>query len=150
MVSLRFIIVFLIFILSLHTVATVRFWYWTYPWFDIPMHFLGGILAALTFIWLWRKYFPNFSPKGAEQISSLGGSENLFALLLILSFVALVGVLWEFAEFLFDVFISAGGYARVVQQDAVDTLTDLLFDLLGGLTAAITFLIGRNKANSVE
>jgi uncharacterized membrane protein YjdF len=141
MVSLKFIFSFLIFILSIHTLATIKSWYWTIWWFDIPMHFLGGIGAALTFIWLWRKYFPDFSPSG---------SENLFALLLTLSFVALIGVLWEFAEFLFDFFISAGGYAKVVQQGAVDTFTDLFFDLLGGLTAAIIFLIGRRKANSVE
>lgn len=74
----------------------------------------------------------------------------LITLIAILSFVAFIGVLWEFAEFLFDVFISSGGYAKIVQQDVADTLGDLLLDLLGGLTVATIFLIGKRKENSVE
>ena len=140
MFSSRFLIGFLIFILSVHTLATVRYWYWTIWWFDIPMHFFGGFWAAVVFVWFINKYFP--------QISQL--HNFLSSLIAILSFVALIGVLWEFAEFLFDVFISSGGYAKIVQQDAADTLGDLLFDLLGGLTVAVIFLTGKNKANSAE
>ncbi len=137
MFSLKFIIGLLIFILAIHVIATVNYWYWTVSWFDIPMHFLGGFWVATAFITLNSKFgvkLPNY----------------LITLIAILSFVAFIGVLWEFAEFLFDVFISSGGYAKIVQQDVADTLGDLLLDLLGGLTVATIFLIGKRKENSVE
>ncbi len=137
MLNLKFIISLLIFILAIHVIATVNYWYWTVSWFDIPMHFLGGFWVATAFITLNSKFgvkLPNY----------------LITLIAILSFVAFIGVLWEFAEFLFDVFISSGGYAKIVQQDVADTLGDLLLDLLGGLTVATIFLIGKRKENSVE
>jgi len=142
--SLKFILGFLIFILLVHTLATVKFWYWTIWWFDIPMHFLGGVWVALAFITLNSK----LRIKNSEFAVKL--PNYLITILITLSFVALIGVLWEFAEFLFDFFISLEGHAKIVQQDVADTLGELFFDLLGGLTAAIAFIIGRRKANSAE
>lgn len=137
MFSLKFVFILLIFILAVHVIATANYWYWTIPWIDIPMHFFGGFWVATAFITLNSKFgvkLPNY----------------LITLIAILSFVALIGVLWEFAEFLFDVFISSGGYAKVIQQDVADTLGDLFMDLLGGLTVATIFLIGKRKENSAE
>ena len=108
------------------------------------MHFLGGFWLAAAFITLNSK----LRIKNSEFAVKL--PNYLITILITLSFAAFIGVLWEFAEFLFDIFISSGGYAKIVQQDAADTLGDLFFDLLGGLTVAIIFLIGRRKANFVE
>jgi 4-amino-4-deoxy-L-arabinose transferase-like glycosyltransferase len=33
-------------VLFLHYVATTLYLYWTVWWFDIPMHFLGGVLVG--------------------------------------------------------------------------------------------------------
>jgi len=144
MFSLKSVIILLIVILAIHVVATVNYWYWIIPWFDIPMHFLGGFWLAAAFITLNSK----LRIKNSEFAVKL--PNYLITILITLSFAAFIGVLWEFAEFLFDIFISSGGYAKIVQQDAADTLGDLFFDLLGGLTVAIIFLIGRRKANFVE
>ena len=61
-------------------------------------------------------------------------------LLFLLGIVALVGVLWEFTEFVWDRYIFQSGftYFSGVYED---TLSDLFFDLLGGSLAYILFLL---------
>lgn len=123
MFSSKIIFVFLIAVLSAHVLATVNYWYWQYFWLDMPMHFLGGFWVAMFFLWFSNKYFPNIF------------SENLFLLVSALSFVALIGVFWEFYEFFYDIFISSRGYSGSLgsmQLSAADTIKDLFFDLLGG------------------
>ncbi len=83
------------------------------------MHFLGGFWVAMVFITLNLKFaikLPNY----------------LITALMVLSFVALIGVFWEFYEFLYDVFISSRGYSGFLQLGAADMIGDLFFDLLGG------------------
>jgi uncharacterized membrane protein YjdF len=58
---------------------------------------------------------------------------------------ALGGILWEFHEFLFDYFIAKKGRYLFTQLGVVDTMSDLFFDLIGGLTAGLIFLRKRNK-----
>ncbi len=42
----------LLYILALLQVLAVRnAWYWTYRWFDVPMHILGGAWAGLVALW---------------------------------------------------------------------------------------------------
>lgn len=75
--------------------------------------------------------------------------------ILCLAFVALVGVLWEFFEFLLDLFVLKTGYLTFLKmpQGAVmnaydiykDTLKDLFFDLAGGLGATFIFQLRKNK-----
>lgn len=113
MPSLKFIIRLLTFIAVIHFLALYNYWYWTYQWLDMPMHFLGGFWTALFFFWLAKKYFP-------QIFQSLN---LLIILIFALSFVALVGVLLEFVEFFYN----------IQQSGVADTLADLFFDLLGGL-----------------
>jgi hypothetical protein len=127
MVSLRFIIPFLIFIIAVHALALVNYWYWTYQWFDVPMHFFGGIWVAMVFFWLRQKTRADY--------------DKFWTLINCLGFVVLIGVLLEFAEFLYDVFISSRGYFGFLQLGAADTVGDLFFDLLGGLFFSIIYFI---------
>lgn len=106
-----------------HVVALWNSWYFTYPWIDIPLHFAGGAFAAVLFFWLF-----------GAKINAL---PYMAQLVLALSFTALIGVLWEFFEFLFDVFVSSKGYAYVAQISAADTISDLFVDLVGGLSVWI-------------
>lgn len=121
----------------------INFWYWTYAWFDIPMHFLGGFWVALLFFNLNSKF--NFLPNNSLSGNSI--INNLTIIVLSLGFVALVAVCWEFFEFLYDVFISSKGYAGVAQLGVADTIGDLFLGLLGGLTASIIIRI-RQEINS--
>jgi len=125
MVSPKFILGLLIFILVFHIIASINSWYWTYAWLDMPMHFLGGFWVAMVF-------FNFINPK--LQITDY---KLLITLILVLGFVILIGVLWEFFEFLCDVFISSKGYLEVAQQGIADTISDLFFDLLGGLALLV-------------
>ncbi|HDH31450.1 MAG TPA: hypothetical protein ENH26_01605 [Candidatus Wolfebacteria bacterium] len=136
MTSNRFVIILLILIFFLHTVAIINFWYWTFWWFDIVMHFLGGFWVASLFFNLNSKL--NFLPNNLTINNSI--IKNLTIIVLSLGFVALIAVLWEFFEFFYDVFISVKGYPWVAQQGMSDTMTDLFLGFLGGFVATIIIL----------
>ncbi|MCL5004801.1 MAG: hypothetical protein M1170_02575 [Patescibacteria group bacterium] len=136
MVSLKFIFTFLIFIVAIHAIALYNHWYWTYLWLDIPMHFLGGILVAMIYLRLINSKL---------QIIN---RQSLITLILTLSFVTFVGVLLEFAEFLYDVFISSRGYSGFLQLGAADTIADLFFDILGGLFFSAVYFIRKRLMRS--
>jgi len=132
MLSPKFILGLLIFILSFHILATVNYWYQTYAWLDMSMHFLGGFWVALTATALISNFqFPISNEILKQKFLSL--------FIVILSFVALVGVLWEFFEFGYDVFIFSKGYSGALQQGVGDTMSDLFFDLLGGLAFLVIY-----------
>ena len=135
MFSLKSIIILLVFILALHFAATMDHWYWTYSWFDIPMHFLGGFWVAMVFLWLNLKF------KILSDSLILQLPYYLITALITLSFVALIGVFWEFFEFLYDVFISSRGYSGFMQLGAADMIGDLFFDLFGASAFLIIYRI---------
>lgn len=138
MFSLKLIISLLVVILIFHAVAIINYWYWTFSWLDIPMHFFGGFWVAMFFVWLYH-----------SKISQL--SNYLIAFLITLSFVALIGIFWEFLEFFYDVFISSKGYSGYMQLSAADTIADLFFDLAGGsVLLGIYFFKSKKFKNNVE
>lgn len=117
----------------------------------MPMHFLGGFWVALTYFWLRQK---TRITRGSEVMDAdqyadqreihdlldkIRVSSAIMTIIDYLSFVALVGVLWEFFEFGYDVFISSKGYFMVAQEGVGDTMSDLFFDLLGGLLCLVIY-----------
>jgi len=131
------IILFAIAIAIIHSIAVFYNLYWRFLWIDIPMHFLGGVLAAVIFIWLCEKFPGHFNL-----------SRNFFVTALaVLSFTALVGVLWEFSEFVYDVVISSRGWGALASQGVRDTIGDLFFDLLGGLTVVVVRRLRYNNSH---
>ncbi|MFA5099013.1 MAG: hypothetical protein WC461_02240 [Candidatus Paceibacterota bacterium] len=135
MFSLKQIIGFLVFVLTLHFLGTFYHWYWTYTWFDIPMHFFGGFWLGMVYFWI--------DPK-IEILNSWFNKLPgwLVNLLFLLSFAALIGVLWEFFEFVVDFLI---GDTIRFQGISRDTMGDLFFDLLGGTTVFAIFYGKLNK-----
>lgn len=131
-------------IILFHIVAIYKFWYWSYAWLDVPMHFLGGVWVALFFAWF------------SERVQRIGFSyarANFYGgFLMTLSFVALFGIGWEFYEFLYDVFLSRSrNYEFLLQLGAADTISDLFFDLLGGAVGfalVYCFLISKKRSSS--
>ena len=88
---------FPIFILLVHIILIPTGIYETYEWFDIPMHFLGGLSIAISYSKL-IKYLEK------EKIINKTPVE-IFPVFII-SFVVLTAVLWEFCEFILDLFLS--------------------------------------------
>jgi hypothetical protein len=89
----------------LNQVAITEHLYWKYVWFDVPMHFLGGLVLGLFAVGLLGKFRP----------------------LLFIGFVLVLSVLWEVLEYYF-------GVPREANY-AFDTALDLLMDALGALVA---------------
>ncbi|MBI3588986.1 MAG: hypothetical protein HY093_01030 [Candidatus Liptonbacteria bacterium] len=119
-------------VLSIHAVALNQAWYDAFWWFDIPMHLIGGALVGLFFFTLFTKPLKNLF------------SERRFFLLLILSigFASLIGLLWEFYEYLKDVYVFKLHPLDFAPNPNTlpDTLDDLLNDLTGSLTLSLLFL----------
>ena len=111
-----------------HSIAVVNGWYSSIPWIDIPIHFFWAVVLGLVAYWIIRR-FPDYIDLDKSF---------LFTVLVALSLSALVGVLWEFGEFIYDTINMLYGLdATPVQFGLSVTLADLLFDMLGGLTVAI-------------
>lgn len=111
----------LVVIAVLHTVATIYFWYWRFFWFDILMHFLGGLWVALMFFWLLQ-----IVNKSSLEIKTV--KKSVLAAVLC---AFMVGIFWE-------IFENVSGVAFVLHQNYVfDTLKDLGMDMLGGFCAGL-------------
>jgi hypothetical protein len=105
-------------LLFVHYFALQNDLYWHYLWLDIPMHFLGGLWAALACVWFLRFFMPRAS----------------FAL--VLAGVVGIGIAWELFEFI--VGFQENNYA-------LDTSLDIVMDITGGFCG---FLLGRRMVQS--
>ncbi|RJQ31311.1 hypothetical protein C4572_02670 [Candidatus Parcubacteria bacterium] len=116
--------------ISFHVFSLYASLYWKLLWLDALMHLLGGTLVGAFFIW-WGY----FSGK-----LDLPKNSTLFLVVFTLGGVALVGVLWEFYEFVIDKLVTKDNHISIFQPGLVDTLQDLFLDLVGGLLVGLKFL----------
>ena len=92
-------------------------------WFDIPMHFLGGVSVgymSVLFLRFWKE-------ENLIQIRS----KFLFVLIVVCA-VSFIAVLWEFWEYFMVNYFNLDwnlGYE--------DSLFDLLMGMLGGLSVGV-------------
>lgn len=105
---------FIFFIFFLNFSANKFYWYSSIWWFDLMMHFLGGLWLGLFFIWYDYENFVelNFNKKN---------------LLNLIYFVLFVGIAWEIYEILVNILFAQNSF------DAIDTFTDLIADTFGGV-----------------
>ena len=89
--------------------------YDVFPSLDIPMHILGGIMAA----WSVHRFIKIYLR------SSLLFIEKAW---IILGSVALIAITWEGGEMIADMF-----FEKQYQLGAVDTTVDLLLGVVGGI-----------------
>ena len=101
--------------------AFAEYLYWKYWWFDIVMHFLGGAIVAVLYLWFVRFVFP---------VRDARFSGVAFTLL----FTFIVGIMWEVFELAIGVDTEFTG-----QQKLFDTALDLVMDLSGAILAYATF-----------
>lgn len=121
-----------------HAVATRYSWYWIYTWIDIPMHFIGGVWVALFFFWIFKK-------RNDVHLETIPG---WLSAAIVVGFVLLLGVLWEFFEFSFDILVAQKGLAAFAQQGITDTLGDLAMDLVGGVACWGVWYVRAKKSLS--
>jgi hypothetical protein len=112
-------------IFFLNKIADYFFWYSSIFWFDMFMHFLGGLFLTL----LGGSLFSHIYQK----------SSALVIVLSVLAWVLLIGLGWEVFEFSVQEIVKVTGLA-----DIPDSFSDLFFDLLGGLFGTL-FVISAKK-----
>lgn len=110
----KYLVLLIFFILILNFLAGKFYWYSLIWYFDMIMHFLGGFWVGFLAL-----YF--FSPK---MLSSRSIAIVLFSVLL-------VGVGWEVFEFIFYNYIATNSF------NVLDSLSDIFFDLAGGVFSII-------------
>jgi len=115
--------------------AFENYWYWRYPWFDKPMHFLGGLSLGLLGLILYL-YFSN-NKNGNKKINWKILPVGLFPVLLI-------GIIWEGLEFKASKIHVANVYLKTLgmfYNGLGESFKDLLFDFIGAFSAILLFLI---------
>jgi uncharacterized membrane protein YjdF len=110
----------------LHFIGSAKHFYFTYWWFDIMMHFLGGVIVFLLSSWFYARFLK-------EDLSLRA---FIFALVSVLA----VGSAWEIYENVIKLTYRAFGSYRF------DTIKDVLVDMAG---AFIAFLV-LNRLNRHE
>lgn len=117
----------LVLILGLNFVALAFHLYPTVTWLDALLHFIGGVWVAAFFFWFFiGEKFPT--------------ADFWLKALFAVSFVALIGVLWELTEVAFLNYLMAKIFgAQETTAGLADTLGDLALDLVGGLIVAATY-----------
>ena len=102
-----------------------HFQYW---WIDVLLHFAGG---------LWTFVLARYvASRCGLEISGRG--KKIATLILFVSFVALVGVLWEWFELFYDRYVFHTGFTYLPGVFE-DTLADLFFDLFGALVSFLFY-----------
>jgi hypothetical protein len=111
----------------LHLIAIALSLYWIIEWFDILMHFLGGMTMAYLALFL---FFTSGYLKRTAEVKN-----NKFVVFLVVTmFTAVIGLGWE----LWELFVGISS----VYLDMADTILDLIMDMLGAL---FLLFITRNK-----
>lgn len=101
------------FIFGVNALANSFYWYSAIWWFDIPMHILGGVFLALIC--------------GAIFFSKLSHLSTFKTIVTTLLFVLILGIGWEFFEYLVQAIIKGPQLANVG-----DSIKDVLMDIIGG------------------
>jgi len=111
-----------ILILLFQAYTTPVLLYTKLPWLDIPMHFAGGFVVA----WFFAEYFRK----------ERGGMSKLVGAVFIIGIAAIVGIAWEWFEWVLDNFIFI---ENQFMGGLDDTLFDLFMDLVGASCIALLY-----------
>ena len=114
-----FIIILSFIVAVAHVVALNFYFYWTFWWFDLSVHFLGGLWVALTSLWISLFIYSE---------KELDRRKTFF---IVFTAIVVVGGLWEAFEY----------FAGISPGDnfIMDTTTDILMDLLGASAGLLYF-----------
>ena len=109
-------------IATLHISAINLYLYWSIWWFDMMMHFLGGLWISLSLLWfLFLSGYTRTQPGEVIKVISIA----------ILG-AFLIGILWEYFEW-------SEGISYPQAHFAFDTISDVVCDLIGGFVGGFIF-----------
>ena len=114
--------IFPVLVLVLHLFLLFFDVYRILPWFDMPIHFIGGVSVSMTYFFI-LKYLQK---ENYLKISSL------IRIIFVFALVSLTAVSWEFFEFSAEYLTGFN-----LQGSLNDTMVDLFLGLFGGLLAVI-------------
>lgn len=120
----------LIVVFGVHAWALNHAGYFRFWWLDIILHFLGGLMLGLFFLWFFYVSGHVAKPEWPWYVF----------LVMISGFVLFMGVQWEFFEFLFDTFVAKRASLPLAQLGVRDTMSDLFMGWMGALAAGVLFL----------
>ncbi len=106
---------------TLHFLATKLYWYNDFFWFDMLMHFIGGIFIGFIALYILYRFKISQNKKFISTIK-----------ITILT-VFVVGLFWEVYEYVVQ------GFTGAILANPIDSISDLFFDLAGGLYAVYIF-----------
>jgi len=129
---LKLIIYLMFFIFIANLLAQKFYWYSSIWYFDMIMHFLGGVWQGLFFIWFFSI---NDLPLFRLSLDAI----DFKLIYKTILFVLLIGVLWEFFEFFTNNYVGHDPF------NTLDTISDIFFDLAGGAFAVFYFLFYLSK-----
>ena len=101
------IVLFIFSILLLNYLAMKFYWYSSIWYFDMPMHFLGGVWLGLALLWFLK----------IKEIS-------LMLIFKMILGVLIIGVLWEIFEIILN------NYTTQSPFNSLDTISDIFFDVI--------------------
>lgn len=116
---------FVLTILAFQIIALSFSWYWRIWWFDMPMHFAGGLWIGLSVLWIvfLSERFIHTLPQNTLNTFFIG----------ILS-VCAVAIAWEIFEYIVYILFPHGS-----PYDIFDTMSDIFLGLMGGVIASLSF-----------
>ena len=128
-IRFKHILLIALLISAVHLTAVALGWYERTVWaVDGPLHFLGGILAAMVFLRLTQK-------PAQEQV------RPLYAFFAILGATLAGSLLWELFEFsMLKLAPTFATQYKLYSTSPADLLSDLGFGAAGGLVLACIFI----------
>ena len=105
-------LVFASLLAGVHLYALPHYWYWYFPWLDVPVHFLGGLFMATAVVGVLKDFKP-----------------RTFFLIVIAGAVG-----WE----LFELLINAERERNFIFDTSLDLLMDTLGIVLAYIVARLT------------
>lgn len=135
--SWMFVFVFWVVVVGTWVIGLIYYLPFKYWWFDVSVHFLGG-LWVLSLLVAIKNYY---------KINIVGANNFIVSLLVLIGLVVLVGVTWEFSEFIADRYVFKTGFTHM-RGVYEDTLSDLFMDIIGGAFGALIYLLNKNKINA--
>lgn len=125
-------------VLGLHAIGLFFGLYGRFGWYDIPLHFGGGFAMGALGLAIWNQGIQEVKFKGWLAKHLRWWLVPLF----VLGFVAVIGIGWEWHEYLLDELFTStiDGMQGFKRQPGIgDTMADFFFDLLGGALALLLF-----------
>ena len=123
------------FVFVLNALAGYFYWYFTIKQFDMFMHFLGGMTAAIFSFWFLYKKYVVWMEEGKIW--------RVFRVTLLM--VLVIALLWEVMEFVVQDFFDV-----TILADVPDSISDVLMGLLGAVAGHFYLLRKYKKERSVE